>query len=67
MEVFAQDKLYDEAVALARRMQDTSPTAFAITKRITNQTFDNNAASIMEMESAGQAVCLANQLSRRRC
>jgi len=59
MEVFAQDKLYDEAVALARRMQDTSPTAFAITKRITNQTFDNNAASIMEMEAAGQAVCLA--------
>ena len=59
MEVFAQDKLYDEAVALARRMQDTSPTAFAITKRVTNQTFDNNAASIMEMEAAGQAVCLA--------
>ena len=45
-------------MALAHRMQNTSSTAFAITKRVTNQTFENTAASIVEMEAAGQAVCL---------
>lgn len=60
MNVYPANKLYDAAVALARRIQHASPTAFAITKRITNQTFENTAASIVEMEAAGQAICLTS-------
>ena len=64
MEVYPSDNLYDTSVAFARRMQNASPTALAITKRVTNQTFENNAASIVEMEAAGQAVCLTSDYHR---
>ena len=60
MEVYPAEDLQTAAMALARRMQDASPAAFAVTKRVTNQAFDNDAASIVEMEAAGQAVCLAS-------
>ena len=60
MEVYPANELYEASVALAHRMQNTSSTAFAITKRVTNQTFENTAASIVEMEAAGQAICLTS-------
>ena len=60
MDVYPANKLYNAAIALARRIQHVSPTAFTITKRITNQTFENTATSIVEMEAAGQAICLTS-------
>ncbi len=59
MEVYGADSLQTAALALARRMQDASRAAFAITKRVSNQAFDNDADAILEMEAAGQAICLS--------
>jgi len=59
MEVYPPEGLAAAAQALARRMQDSSRAAFAITKRVTNQAFDNDASAVVEMEAAGQAVCLS--------
>jgi 2-(1,2-epoxy-1,2-dihydrophenyl)acetyl-CoA isomerase len=60
MEVYPADTLLDEALALARRMQGGSAIAFGITKRVANQAFDNDAMALIEMEAAGQAICLAS-------
>ena len=59
MDVYPAERLHDEAMSLARRMQDASAGAFGITKRIANQAFDNDADALLEMEAAGQAICLA--------
>jgi 2-(1,2-epoxy-1,2-dihydrophenyl)acetyl-CoA isomerase len=60
MDVYPAETLLDEALALARRMQGGSAIAFGITKRIANQAFDNDAMALVEMEAAGQAICLAS-------
>lgn len=60
MDIHPADKLQDATMELARQMKEASPTAFAITKRVTNQAFDNDANGILEMEAAGQAICLSS-------
>jgi len=61
MDVYPTGTVLAEAKALARRMQDASGAAFAITKRIANQTFDNDAMTHVEMEAAGQSICLSSE------
>lgn len=60
MDVHPADELQDAAMDLARQMTNASPTAFSITKRVVNQAFDNDANSLLEMEAAGQAICLSS-------
>ena len=48
------------AQTLARRMQQGSRVAFSVTKRIANQAFDTDANGLVEMEAAGQAICLTS-------
>lgn len=60
MEVHPAENLQDEAINLARRMQQGSRTAFSLTKRIANQAFDTDANGLVEMEAAGQAICLTS-------
>lgn len=60
MDVHPAGSLQDEALALARRMQQGSRVAFGLTKRIANQTFDVDANGLVEMEAAGQAICLGS-------
>jgi len=60
MDVYPSEGLRDAAKALAERMGDASPTSIGVAKRITNQAFDNDAAALLEMEAAGQAVCMAS-------
>lgn len=58
MSVHANEDLLSAAMALAKRMQLASSASFGITKRIANQAFDIDAAALVEMEAAGQAICI---------
>lgn len=60
MDVCPEQDLMDRAMALARRMQQGSRTAFGVTKRVANQAFDVDANGLTEMEAAGQAICLTS-------
>ena len=60
MEVHPSADLRAAALTLARRMQQGSRAAFGLTKRIVNQAFDIDAAGLIEMEAAGQAICLSS-------
>ncbi len=60
MDVVAPEQLMPASLALAKRMQQSSRAAFGITKRIANQAFDVDASAHIEMEAAGQAICLAS-------
>jgi len=60
MDVVPAEALQAEAMKLARRMQQGSKTAFSLTKKIANQAFDTDANGLVEMEAAGQAICLSS-------
>ena len=60
MEVHPSADLTAAALTLARRMQQGSRAAFGLTKRIVNQSFDIDAGGLIEMEAAGQAICLSS-------
>ncbi len=60
MEIHPSADLTAAALTLARRMQQGSRAAFGLTKRIVNQSFDIDAGGLIEMEAAGQAICLSS-------
>ena len=60
MEIHPAEDLAAAALTLARRMQQGSRAAFGLTKRIVNQSFDIDAGGLIEMEAAGQAICLSS-------
>lgn len=60
MSVHTSEDLMDEAMKIAKNMQQVSPLAFGITKRVLNQTFDVNAPALLEMEVAGQTICIGS-------
>ena len=60
MDIVAPEQLMPASVVLAKRMQQSSRAAFGMTKRIANQAFDSDASAHIEMEAAGQAICLAS-------
>lgn len=61
LEIHAAEALQPAADALAARLATASPTAFALTKRITGQSLDLTPAQLLEMEAAAQAICLASE------
>ncbi|MGY6534142.1 MAG: enoyl-CoA hydratase/isomerase family protein [Pararhodobacter sp.] len=52
------ETLLDDAVALARRFLDASPTALAQSKALLNQVHAMDLRQVAEAETAGQAMCL---------
>lgn len=52
------ETLLDEAVALARRFREASPTALAQSKALLNQVHVMDLRQVAEAETAGQAMCL---------
>ncbi|MEH6526172.1 MAG: enoyl-CoA hydratase/isomerase family protein [Sneathiella sp.] len=56
-EIHPKDELLDAAQILAKRLQLASGKAFALTKRITNQSLDLDSQSILEMEASAQDIC----------
>jgi len=56
-EIHSVDELQEAALTLAKRLQLASSKAFALTKRITNQSLDMDAASVLEMEASAQEIC----------
>ena len=61
MDIVEPEQLMPASGALTKRMQQSSRAAFGITKRIANQAFDVDASGHIEMEAAGQAICLASE------
>jgi 2-(1,2-epoxy-1,2-dihydrophenyl)acetyl-CoA isomerase len=51
------DDLINAAQTLAERLQQSSTKAFALTKRITNQSLDMDSQSLLEMEASAQEIC----------
>lgn len=60
LEVHPSEEMAEAALTLARRMQNGSRAAFSLTKRIVNQSFDIDSGGLVEMEAAGQAICLSS-------
>jgi len=56
-EIHPKDELLDAAQILAKRLQLASGKAFALTKRITNQSLDLDSQSLLEMEASAQDIC----------
>lgn len=56
-EIHPADELQEAALTLAKRLQFSSKKAFALTKRITNQSLDLDPTSLLEMEASAQEIC----------
>lgn len=54
----AGDRLMAVASSIATRLAETSPTAFALSKNLLNQSFGLDVRQIVEAETTAQAACL---------
>lgn len=63
-DVHPAEELADAALTLAKRLQPASRQAFALTKRITNQSLDLDATSLLEMEASAQEICFKTEYNR---
>jgi len=58
MQVIPQERLMDEALALAARYHDASTEALGIAKNILNRSFNLDQDTLAELESSAQALAL---------
>lgn len=63
-DIHPAEELQDAALAFAKRLQPASRKAFALTKRITNQTFELDSQSLLEMEAAAQEICFTTDYNK---
>tara|TARA_R100000005_G_scaffold96130_1_gene80896 strand:+ start:19838 stop:20641 length:804 start_codon:yes stop_codon:yes gene_type:complete len=63
-DIHPADELLDAALTLAKRLQPSSRKAFALTKRITNQSLDLDPQSLLEMEAAAQEICFTTEYNK---
>ncbi len=56
--IYPPEQLLDEALKLAHRLCQGSTAAIGATKRIVNQSFNLDAAALLEMEAAAQGIFL---------
>ena len=59
MEIHPAEALRSAALEMAGRLCEANPVAFAITKRLTNQSFDMDVNALIEAEAAAQGICMA--------
>ncbi|MCR9213005.1 MAG: enoyl-CoA hydratase/isomerase family protein [Proteobacteria bacterium] len=58
------EELAEAALTLAKRLQPASRKTFALTKRITNQTFELDSQTLLEMEAAAQEICFTTDYNK---
>jgi 2-(1,2-epoxy-1,2-dihydrophenyl)acetyl-CoA isomerase len=63
-EIHPAEELADAALSLAKRLQPASRKAFAMTKRITNQSLELDSQSLLEMEAAAQEICFTTDYNK---
>lgn len=60
MEVLAPEDLLPRAMEIAAMMENTSPLAYALTKKLTGQSFQCDADTMLALEADAQAECLTS-------